>query len=94
MKMILNKGKVVWSYALSYKVKMTILSMNREQQFRPHPGPLPRGEGEALGRIRRSWSQCVCERKLSLSMISTERASLSCLGRTNSRDFVHTAQLK
>ena len=55
--------------------------MYREQQFRPHPacaaeaasarrrpGPLPRGEGEALWRIRRSWSQCMCERKLRLAM--------------------------
>jgi hypothetical protein len=42
--------------------------MNRERKVRPHPGPLPRGEGEDLVRIRRSWSQCMCERKLRLSM--------------------------
>jgi len=90
MKMILNKGKVVWSYALSYKVKMTILSMNRDQQFRPHPacaaeaasarrrpGPLPRGEGEAFWRIRRSWSQCLCERKLRLSLNRTAKKASS-----------------
>jgi hypothetical protein len=42
--------------------------MNRERKARPHPNPLPRGEGEAFWRIRRSWSQCMCERKLRLLM--------------------------
>jgi hypothetical protein len=55
--------------------------MNREQQFRPHPacaaeaasarrrpGPLPRGEGEALWRIRRSWSQYMRDSERRFSM--------------------------
>jgi hypothetical protein len=54
MKMILNKGKVGWSYALSYKVKMTILCMNRtaKKASSPQPSPPACAAGAASARRR------------------------------------------